>query len=113
MRAGRRAAHYAIRGYQLTLSGLIGRQCRHFPSCSEYTDEAIQKHGVWAGGWMGLARMCRCGPGGTSGIDWVCEELPEQAGLLTPWRYGRWRGTHDPSAGGNGPPATPSTSTGK
>jgi hypothetical protein len=48
------AAHLAIRGYQLTLSGLIGRQCRHLPSCSEYTDEAIQRHGFWAGGWVGL-----------------------------------------------------------
>jgi uncharacterized protein len=97
MQLGRRAAHYAIRGYQLTLSGLIGRQCRHFPSCSEYTDEAIQKHGLWAGGWIGFARICRCGPAGTSGIDWVCEELPATATMLTPWRYGRWRGTHDPS----------------
>ena len=49
----RRGAHFAIRGYQLTLSGLVGRQCRHLPSCSDYTDEAIQRHGLWAGGWMG------------------------------------------------------------
>jgi uncharacterized protein len=97
MRLPRQAAHLAIRGYQLTLSSLVGRQCRHFPSCSDYTDEAIQKHGLWAGGWMGLARICRCGPRGTSGIDWVCEELPAKATALTPWRYGLWRGTHDPS----------------
>ena len=48
-----KAAHWAIRGYQLSLSGLIGRQCRHLPSCSEYTDEAIQRHGFWAGGLDG------------------------------------------------------------
>ncbi len=84
------AAHGAIRAYQLTLSSLIGRQCRHWPSCSEYTDEAIQKHGVWAGGWMGFARICRCGPGGTHGIDLVCEEVPAGATWFTPWRYGRW-----------------------
>ena len=60
------AASGAIRGYQLTLSGLIGRQCRHLPSCSEYTDEAIQ--GMASGpGWIGIARICRCGPLGTSG----------------------------------------------
>ena len=46
--------------------GSIGRQCRHLPSCSEYTDEAISRHGLWAGGWMGVARICRCGPFGTS-----------------------------------------------
>jgi hypothetical protein len=92
--AGKLAAHGFIRAYQLTLSGLIGRQCRHLPSCSEYADEAIQRHGVWAGGWMGVARICRCGPGGTSGLDFVCEEVPPQARWYAPWRYGRWRGVN-------------------
>ena len=32
-----------------------------------------------AGGWIGLARICRCTPLGTSGIDLVCEELPPDA----------------------------------
>ncbi|HEY7383089.1 MAG TPA: membrane protein insertion efficiency factor YidD [Beijerinckiaceae bacterium] len=98
----RRGAHHLIRAYQLTLSALIGRQCRHLPSCSEYTDEAISRHGVWAGGWMGFARICRCGPLGTSGIDLVCEELPLRARWYAPWRYGRWRGV-------NPPPAQPAT----
>lgn len=92
----RRAAHYAIRGYQLSFSALVGRQCRHWPSCSDYTDEAIQKHGLWAGSWIGLARICRCNPWGTDGIDLVCEELPATASSLTPWRYGRWRGVNGP-----------------
>ena len=89
-----RLARLAIRGYQLTLSGLIGCTCRHLPSCSEYTDEAIRRHGFWAGGWMGVARICRCGPGGTSGLDFVCEAIPPAARPWTPWRYGRWRGTN-------------------
>lgn len=92
MKPVRRAAHYAIRGYQLTLSSLTGRMCRHLPSCSEFTDEAIQIHGFWPGGWMGLARICRCQPWGTAGYDPVPARLPPQAGPLTPWRYGRWRG---------------------
>ena len=96
-RAARLAAHGLIRAYQLTLSGLIGRQCRHLPSCSEYADEAIQRHGVWAGGWMGVARICRCGPGGTSGLDFVCEEVPPAARWYAPWRYGRWRGVNAPT----------------
>jgi putative membrane protein insertion efficiency factor len=91
-----RAAHWAIRGYQLSLSGLVGRQCRHLPSCSEYTDEAIQKHGFWAGGWMGFARICRCGPFGTRGIDLVPETLPDGSGWYKPWTYGRWRGVNAP-----------------
>lgn len=96
--APRRAAHYAIRGYQLSLSGLIGRHCRHWPSCSDYTDEAIQRHGLWAGSWIGFARICRCGPGGTHGIDLVCEELPANARWSAPWRYGRWRSVNAPPA---------------
>ena len=98
MSPARRTAHYAIRGYQLSFSAFVGRQCRHWPSCSEYTDEAIQKHGVWAGSWIGLARICRCNPWGTDGIDLVCEELPEGATALMPGRYGRWRGVSGPPA---------------
>ena len=67
--APRRAAHGAIRFYQLTLSSLSGRQCRYLPTCSNYADEAIARHGLWAGGWMGLARVCRCHPYGGSGYD--------------------------------------------
>ncbi|MBF9233377.1 membrane protein insertion efficiency factor YidD [Microvirga sp. BT350] len=93
----RRIAHMAIRSYQLTLSGLIGRQCRHLPSCSEYTDEAIQKHGFWAGGWMGAARICRCGPFGTSGLDLVSETLPDGSAWYKPWAYGRWRSVNAPA----------------
>ena len=41
---------------------VIGRQCRYLPTCSHYADEAIARHGLWAGGWMGVARVCRCHP---------------------------------------------------
>jgi uncharacterized protein len=92
----RGAAHLAIRGYQLTLSGLVGRQCRHWPSCSEYADTAITRHGVWPGMWMGFARLCRCGPFGTHGIDLVPERLPPGSGWHRPWAYGRWRGVESP-----------------
>ena len=95
-RLTRQAAHGVIRAYQLTLSGLIGRQCRHFPSCSAYADEAIGRHGLWPGAWMGLARICRCGPWGTAGIDLVREDLPTEARWYSPWRYGLWRGTRAP-----------------
>ena len=94
----RRAAHGVIRLYQLTLSGLIGRHCRHWPTCSQYTDEAIQRHGLWAGSWLGFARFCRCGPFGTHGIDLVPGELPERVRWWRPWRYGRWRSVEAPSS---------------
>lgn len=90
---GRRLARLLIRAYQLTLSGLIGRTCRHLPTCSDYAAEAVTRHGVWPGSWMAAARICRCGPGGTSGLDFVCRELPDRATWYRPWRYGLWRGT--------------------
>ena len=92
MSRARQAAHGVIRTYQLTLSGLIGRQCRHAPSCSDFADEAIQRHGLWAGGFMGLARICRCQPWGTAGFDPVPQALPAHAHWSRPWAYGRWRG---------------------
>jgi putative membrane protein insertion efficiency factor len=96
-RMARRGAHWLIRTYQLTLSAVMGRQCRHWPSCSDYMDEAIGRHGLWAGGWMGFARVCRCGPFGTSGIDVVPEALPVPARWYKPWVYGRWRGVNAPT----------------
>ena len=81
-----------IRGYQLTLSGLMGRQCRHLPTCSDYTSEAIGRFGLWGGGWMGFARICRCRPGGTAGFDPVPAEAPPGADAAHFWRYGKWRG---------------------
>ncbi|HWG06344.1 MAG TPA: membrane protein insertion efficiency factor YidD [Beijerinckiaceae bacterium] len=92
MTLARRLAHGAIRGYQLTLSSVFGRNCRYVPTCSAFTDEAINRHGVWAGGWMGLARLCRCHPWGNSGFDPVPSAVPEEASWLRPWRYGDWRG---------------------
>jgi putative membrane protein insertion efficiency factor len=90
-----------IRAYQLSFSMLVGRGCRHWPSCSSYTDEAIQRHGLWRGGWVGFARICRCTPLGTSGIDLVCEELPAGSTWYRPWSYGRWRGVNAPPENGN------------
>jgi putative membrane protein insertion efficiency factor len=87
----RLSAHWLIRAYQLTLSSVVGRNCRHLPTCSDFMDAAIARHGVWAGGWMGLARVCRCNPWGTSGFDPVPASLPGQAHWMQPWRYGRWR----------------------
>ncbi|MBB3391972.1 hypothetical protein FHT82_004750 [Rhizobium sp. BK275] len=76
-----------IRLYQLTLSGFVGNSCRHIPTCSEYGYEAIGRHGLWAGGWMTLFRVGRCGPGGTSGLDPVPEYLESRFRWFTPWRY--------------------------
>ena len=81
--------------YRYTLAPLIGPRCRHLPSCSEYADEAIARFGLWAGGWMALARIQRCQPWGTHGLDFVSADVPANARWFLPWRYGRWRGTNE------------------
>jgi uncharacterized protein len=90
-RIPRRGARALIWLYRHTLSPLVGYNCRHLPTCSAYADEAIETHGLWAGGWMTLARLLRCQPFGTSGIDRVPLEVPQGAAWYLPWRYGRWR----------------------
>jgi uncharacterized protein len=91
----RRAGRGLILIYRYTLLALIGPRCRHLPSCSEYTEEAVMRFGLWAGTWMALARILRCQPWGTSGLDFVPATLPARAHWWTPWRYGRWRGTNE------------------
>jgi len=81
--------------YRHTLSGIIGPSCRHMPSCSEYADQAISRFGLWAGSWMALARILRCHPWGTHGLDFVPETAAADARWYLPWRYGRWRGTNE------------------
>jgi putative membrane protein insertion efficiency factor len=84
---GRLAGTAFVRLYQLTLSGFIGNSCRHFPTCSEYAYEAIARHGLWAGGWLGAFRVARCGPGGTHGVDLVPDVLEPRYRWWTPWRF--------------------------
>jgi putative membrane protein insertion efficiency factor len=93
-RAPRRAARGLVTAYRYALSPLVGFHCRHLPTCSVYADEALDRFGLWAGGWMTLARLCRCQPWGTSGLDLVPESLRPDARWYAPWRYARWRGTN-------------------
>ncbi len=75
----------------------LGVTCRHEPSCSTYSRDAILQHGPWAGGWMTLARLLRCHPferlGATSGVDNVPKAVTKPP-IWAPWRYGQWRGTY-------------------
>jgi uncharacterized protein len=89
----RRGARGLISIYRYGISPLVGPKCRHLPTCSDYSTEAIGRFGLWAGGWMTLARLMRCHPWGTSGLDFVPRKVPEAAHWYAPWRYARWRGT--------------------
>src|SRR3712207_6321666 len=84
-------ARGVIRLYRYSLSSLVGRTCRHLPTCSEYTDEAIARHGLWRGGLGGLAPLLRCRPLGNHGFYPVSLMVPPNAVWYAPWRYGRWK----------------------
>ena len=58
-----------IRFYQYAISPMFGRRCRFFPSCSEYTVDAVNKYGVFKGLRLGLGRICRCHPWNPGGFD--------------------------------------------
>jgi putative membrane protein insertion efficiency factor len=76
----------------------LGRQCRYLPTCSQYGDEAIRRHGAWVGLWLTIARFARCNPFGAAGFDPVPEDLPPDA-WRHPWRHARWRADHmDPAS---------------
>ncbi|MCS7088158.1 MAG: membrane protein insertion efficiency factor YidD [Thermoflexales bacterium] len=58
-----------VRIYQLTLSQALPPSCRFYPSCSEYTYQAIEKYGALKGSWLGLKRILRCHPFHPGGYD--------------------------------------------
>lgn len=60
---------FPIRIYQWMISPLLGSNCRHTPTCSHYAVEAIQEWGPVKGIWLGMKRIARCHPWGTSGYD--------------------------------------------
>jgi putative membrane protein insertion efficiency factor len=80
--------------YRIGLSPLLGMQCRHLPTCSEYAHCAVGRFGLWAGSWIALARLCRCHPLGTSGLDFVPHAFRAEARWYLPWRYALWRVTN-------------------
>jgi putative membrane protein insertion efficiency factor len=69
-----------IRFYQAVISSLMAPRCRYHPTCSTYTIQAIERHGVMRGGWLGVKRVCKCHPYATKhyektkGIDPVPEK---------------------------------------
>lgn len=67
----KRAALAAIAFYQRWVSPLFPPTCRFYPSCSQYTYEAIAKYGLLKGGALGAWRILRCNPYNKGGFDYV------------------------------------------
>jgi putative membrane protein insertion efficiency factor len=58
-----------VRGYQITLSPLLGRHCRFEPSCSHYFIGSVRKYGAVRGALRGMRRIAKCHPFHPGGYD--------------------------------------------
>lgn len=58
-----------LRFYKRWISPMLPSACRFEPTCSEYTMEAVEKHGPLRGTWMGIRRLLRCHPFHHGGFD--------------------------------------------
>jgi putative membrane protein insertion efficiency factor len=70
-----------VRIYQKTLARLKQPCCRFYPTCSDYTVEAIGKHGILHGLWLSFRRICRCHPWNPGGFDPVPEVRDQVSGI--------------------------------
>ncbi|GAA0306308.1 membrane protein insertion efficiency factor YidD [Psychrosphaera haliotis] len=58
-----------VRGYQILISPWFPAKCRFYPSCSEYTIEALDTHGSAKGSWLSVKRILKCHPFSDGGFD--------------------------------------------
>ncbi|WBU88486.1 membrane protein insertion efficiency factor YidD [Cellulophaga omnivescoria] len=58
-----------VKIYQTAISPLTPASCRYSPTCSQYTVDALKKHGLFKGGLLATKRIFSCHPWGGSGYD--------------------------------------------
>lgn len=67
-----------IRFYQIAISPYTPAACRYHPTCSHYAMEALNKHGLFKGGYLAVKRILSCNPWGGSGYDPVPDDLEKK-----------------------------------
>ena len=67
--AARKSLIFLIQLYRWTLSPWVGGHCRFHPTCSDYAQQVIHSHGIFAGSWLTLKRLGRCHPWHPGGFD--------------------------------------------
>lgn len=66
---------FLIRLYRIFISPLLPPSCRHYPTCSQYAMEAIEKHGMFKGSYLATVRILKCNPLFKGGFDPVPEKI--------------------------------------
>ena len=67
-----------IKGYKFLISPLLGNNCRYYPSCSDYSIEALRTFGFFKGLYMIIKRVLSCHPFKEGGIDPVKKEMEKK-----------------------------------
>ena len=65
----RRMLVYLIRLYQKYISPCFPKHCKYYPTCSEYTRQAVDKYGIIKGSLLGIIRILKCNPFSKGGVD--------------------------------------------
>jgi len=65
----RRTVILLIRGYKKFISPILPPSCRFYPTCSEYSIQALEKYGIFKGGVKAAWRILRCNPFNNGGYD--------------------------------------------
>jgi uncharacterized protein len=58
-----------VKLYKLLISPLFPPSCRHYPTCSQYAVEALEKHGLFKGSYLAAIRILKCNPFFKGGFD--------------------------------------------
>jgi len=64
-----------IKCYKFLISPLFGQSCRYFPTCSEYSIDALKTYGFFKGIFFSFKRILSCNPWGSGGFDPVKKEM--------------------------------------
>ena len=60
---------FLIRAYKLVISPVLPASCRFYPTCSDYAYEAVDRYGLFKGGYLAVRRLGRCHPYNPGGYD--------------------------------------------
>ncbi len=67
--------------YRKFISPLKPPCCKYYPTCSQYALTAIERFGIFYGGWLAFKRILRCNPWSLGGIDHVPEKKNKKSGV--------------------------------